>query len=67
MQIFFEISMLKTSAKRTCSFSHFETTAEQRTQLNEVDTRIFSFVLTSGVPNENILQNHLNIELLNVF
>ena len=67
MQIFFEISMLKTSAKRTCSFSHFETTAEQRTQLNEVDTRIFSFVLTSGVPNENIVQNHLNIELLNVF
>ena len=67
MQIFFEISMLKTSAKRTCSFSHFETTAEQRTQLNEVDTRIFSFVLTSGAPNENIVQNHLNIELLNVF
>ena len=60
--------MLKTSAKRTWSFSHFETTAEQRTQLNEVDTRIiFSFVLTSGAPNENIVQNHLNIELLNVF
>ena len=67
MQISFKISMQKTSVKRTCSFSHFETTAEQRTQLNEVDTRISSFVLTSGAPNENIVQNHLNIELWNVF
>ena len=67
MQIVFEISMQKTSPKRTCSFSHFETTAEQRTQLNEVDTRISSFVLTSGAPNENIVQNHWNIELLNAF
>ena len=39
--------MQKTSAKRTCSFSHFEKTAEQRTQLNEVDTRISSLVLTA--------------------
>ena len=62
--------MQKTSPKRTCSFSHFETTAEQRTQRNEVDTRIngiLSFVLTSGAPNEDTVQNHLNIESLNVF
>ena len=29
--------------------------------------RLTSNVLLSGAPNENIVQNHLNIALLNVF
>ena len=28
---------------------------------------MYSFVGSSGAPNENIVQNHLNIALLNVF
>ena len=30
-------------------------------------TSVFPMDLISGAPNENIVQNHLNIELLNVF
>ena len=67
MQIFFKISMQKTSAKRSCSFSHFETTAEQRTQRNEVDTRISSFVLTSRAPNEDTVLKHRIVERVLVF
>ena len=40
---------------------------------NPVEVEIFSYVNAffsskkSGAPNENIVQNHLNIALLNVF
>ena len=36
-------------------------------KLRKKRARKASVVLVSGAPNENIVQNHLNIELLNVF
>ena len=38
-----------------------------RTWIDKITISIYIYLLESGAPNENIVQNHLNIQLLNVF
>ena len=42
-------------------------TLSENKKLSSKRSIILSSILQSGAPNENIVHNHLNIELLNVF
>ena len=40
---------------------------DMKLQRKIYSTNIDSFAVDSGAPNENIVQNHLNVAVLNVF
>ena len=62
--IFFFFNLENSNKKKSCGRELLKSDGEETTDANVVLNEIYIF---SGAPNENVVQNHLNIELLNVF